>query len=113
MSNIKTFIITGSIDGKMLEPIFTIKAEKLTPEIQLEAMQFINQGKSDLFGIKYDVRITNQPLTVIDAIGQFHPYKDDHIFVGDVVVENMHGYREMKSGGHDRHQYHWANFWKP
>ena len=113
MSNIKTFIITGSIDGKMLEPVYTVKTEKLTREIQFEAMHHISRMNSDLLGIKYDIRITNQPLTVIDATGHFLPYKEGQIFVGDVIVENIHGFREMKSGAHDRDQYHWGNFWKP
>jgi hypothetical protein len=111
--NIKTFIITGSIDGKMLESIYTVKAEKLTREIQLDAMKHISQLNPDLLGIKYDIRITNQPLTVIDAIGKFYEYKDGHIFIGDVIVENIHGFREMKSGAHDRDQYYWGNNWKP
>lgn len=111
--NIKTFIITGSIDGQMLEPIYTVKTEKLTREIQLDAINHISNKNANLLGIKYDIRITNQPLTVIDAIGHFVDYKETQIFIGDVIVENIHGFREMKSGAHDRQQYHWGNFWKP
>lgn len=112
-NNIKTFIITGSIDGQILETVYTVKTEKLTREIQLDAMNHISKMNGNLLGIKYDIRITNQPLTVIDAIGRFVPYKETQMFIGDVVVENIHGFREMKSGAHDRDQYYWGNFWKP
>ena len=114
MTKQKTFIITGTIDGGLLNSIYTCRGEKLTREMQLDAIKFFGNENPNLLGIKFDVRITNQSEMVVDAIGKFVPYKNDEfIFVGDVVVENIYGFRHIRQGAHDRNQYHWGKFWNP